>query len=81
MNVKKTKSLKKTVLKITMSMTSGTPSPTSSSGLVTWTNSFLRGGQRNINEYMSPRGELISRPPQNPRYLPGGAPYPTPGEV
>ena len=60
---------------------SGTPSPTSSYGSTTWTNSFLGGRQRNTNEYMLPWGELVSRLPQNPRSLVGGTPYPTPGEV
>ena len=45
---------------------SGTPSPSSSNGSVTWSNSFLRGGIQNLQEYRMPRGEVLSRSNQQP---------------
>ena len=60
---------------------SSTPLPSSSNGLVTWLNSFLRGGIVNLQEYQMPRGEVLSRPNQQPANLMNGTHYPTPSEV
>ena len=60
---------------------SGSPSPTSSNGLVAWSNSFLRGGIQNLQEYRTPQGEVLSRPNLQPANLMNGTPYPTPSEV
>ena len=59
----------------------GTPSPSSSNGSVTWSNSFLRGGIQNLQEYQMPQGEVLSRPNQQPANLMNGTHYPTPSEV
>ena len=58
-----------------------TPSPSSSNGSVTWSNSFLRGGIVNLQEYRTPRGEVLSRPNQQLANLMNGTRYPTPSEV
>ena len=60
---------------------SSTPSPSSPNGLVAWSNSFLRGGIQNLQEYWMPQGEVLSRPNQQPANLMNGTHYPTPSEV
>ena len=78
MNVKKTKSSKKIVLKIAMSMTSSL----SSQGSNAWVNSFSQGGVRLTgSNYMTPRGEYISRPPCNRVTLQTGTSYPNTDKV
>ena len=60
---------------------SGTPSPSSSNGLVAWSNSFLREGTQLLQEYWTPHREVLSRPNQQPANLMNGTHYPTPSEV
>ena len=48
---------------------SSTPSPSLSNGSVAWSNSFLRGGIQNLQEYQTPQGEVLSRPNQQPANL------------
>ena len=60
---------------------SGTPSPSSSTGLVAWSNSFLREGTQLLQEYRTPRGEVLSQPNQQLANLMNGTHYPTPSEV
>ena len=58
-----------------------TPSPSSSAGLATWLNSFLREGTQLLQEYRTPRGEVLSRPNQQLANMMNGTHYPTPSEV
>ena len=60
---------------------SSTPSSSLSNGLVAWSNSFLCGGIQNLQEYRMPRGEVLSRPNQQPANLMNGTRYPTASEV
>ena len=53
-------------------------SPSSSNGSVAWSNSFLRGGIQNLQEYRTPQGEVLSRPNQQLANLMNGTCYPTP---
>ena len=60
---------------------SGTPSPLSSNGSASWSNSFLREEPQLLQEYRTPRGEVLSRPNLQPVNLMNGTKYPTPSEV
>ena len=60
---------------------STTPLPSSSSGSVAWSNSFLHGGIQNLQEYQMPQGEVLSRPNQQLANLMNGTRYPTPSEA
>ena len=59
----------------------GSPSPSSSNGLVAWSNSFLQEGTQLLQEYQMPRGEVLSRPNQQLANLMNGTRYPTPSGV
>ena len=60
---------------------SGTPSLSSSNGSAAWSNSFLREGTQLLQEYRTPRGEVLSRPNLQPVNLMNGTRYPAPSEV
>ena len=58
-----------------------TPSPSSSNGSASWSNSFLQGETQLLQEYQMPRGEMLFRPNQQPANLMNGTHYPMPSEV
>ena len=60
---------------------SGTPSPLSSNCSAAWSNSFLQEGTQLLQEYRTPRGEVLSRPNQQLANLMNRTRYPTPSEV
>ena len=57
-------------------------SPPSSGSSTAWVNWFGQGGVGgNMNSYMAPRGELISRPPNDRTMMFDGTQYPTTNQV
>ena len=62
--------------------TPSSPSSSSSQGSNAWVNSFSQGGVGSTgSNYMTPRGEYISRPPCNRVTLQTGTSYPTTDQV